>query len=282
MRPGPGTVSESMNTHPEVSPAQLLETVVLAVRTAGNHAHRNHHRRSETIMVAAHDVKLKLDLECQEIIWNIIRTHYPSHAILAEESADKGQPADDPHLSPYTWIVDPIDGTVNFSHGLPWWCCSVAVTHGGETVAAAVYAPATNELFTAARGGTACCNGSPINVSGIQALKASMVLTGLDQKFTEHERRLKRFQAIVDNVQKTRVIGAAALDMCRVAAGQADGYFEAGIYTWDVAAASLIVEMAGGRAETLAEPSRHRRVQLATNGHIHAELKSLLQGLICT
>jgi len=268
-----------MNTHSEIAPALLLETVILAVRTAGNHAQQNRHRKADTVMVAAHDVKLQLDLECQEIIWKIVRTHFPTHAILAEESADKGQPADDPHQSPYTWIIDPIDGTVNFSHGLPWWCCSVAVSYKGKTVAAAVYAPATNELFTAACGGTACCNGTPITVSPVKTLNEAMVLTGLDQKFSEKDQRLMRFLAISDTVQKARVIGAAALDMCRVAAGQSDGYFEAGIYTWDVAAAGLIVELAGGRVETLANPSPHRLIYMATNGHIHEKLKNLIAGL---
>lgn len=268
-----------MNTLPEIAPAVLLETVVLAARTAGNHANHNRHRKADSIMVAAHDVKLKLDVECQEIIWSLIRSRFPTHAILAEESADKGQPADDPHQSPYTWIIDPIDGTVNFTHGLPWWCCSVAVNYQGKTVAAAVYAPATDELFTAARGGTACCNGTPITVSGVKTLKESMVLTGLDQKGTEKYKRLSRFQAISDAAQKARVIGAAALDMCRVAAGQSEGYFEAGIYTWDVAAAGLIVELAGGRAEILDEPSPHRLIYMATNGHIHDELKALITGL---
>lgn len=268
-----------MSAHSEIPPALLLETVILAVRTAGNHALNNQHRKRDSIMIAAHDVKLKLDLECQEIIWSLIRTHFPTHAILAEESADKGQPADDPHQSPYIWIIDPIDGTVNFTHGLPWWCCSVAVNYQGKTVAAAVYAPATNELFTAARGGNACCNGIPISVSSVTTLKESMVLTGLDQKFTKKEQRLKRFLAISDNAQKARVIGAAALDMCRVAAGQSEGYFEAGIYTWDVAAASLIVEMAGGRSETLAEPAPHQLIHMATNGKIHDELKTLITGL---
>jgi len=268
-----------MNTHTEIPPSELLETVVLAVRTAGHHAHSNQHRRTDTVMVAAHDVKLKLDLECQEIIWAMVRKHFPTHAILAEESADKGQPADDPHQSPYTWIIDPIDGTVNFTHGLPWWCCSVAVMYRGKTVAGAVYSPSTGELFTAARGGTACCNGIPLAVSPVKKLKESMVLTGLDQKFTAQGQRLTRFLAISDNVQKARVIGAAALDMCRVAAGQSDGYFEGSIYTWDVAAAGLIVELAGGQVETLAELSPHRLVYMATNGHIHEELKALIKGL---
>jgi len=268
-----------MNTPSEIAPAVLLETVVLAARTAGDHANNNRHRKADSIMVAAHDVKLKLDVECQEIVWSLIRSRFPTHAILAEESADKGQPADDPHQSPYTWIIDPIDGTVNFTHGLPWWCCSVAVNYHGKTVAAAVYAPATNELFTAARGGTACCNGSPIAVSGVKTLKESMVLTGLDQKGTGEYKRLSRFQAISEAAQKARVIGAAALDMCRVAAGQSDGYFEAGIYTWDVAAAGLIVELAGGRVEILDEPSAHRLIYLATNGYIHDEFRTLIKGL---
>ena len=268
-----------MNTESEISPAHLLETVVLAVRTAGTHALNNRHRKTDTVMVAAHDVKLKLDLECQEMIWNLVRQHFPTHAILAEESADKGQPADDPHQSPYLWIIDPIDGTVNFTHGLPWWCCSVAVNYKGKTVAAAVYAPATNELFTSMRGGPACCNGIPLAVSQVKKLKESMVLTGLDQKFTEQDQRLTRFLAISDNVQKARVIGAAALDMCRVAAGQSDGYFEGSIYTWDVAAAGFIVEQAGGRAEILAELSPHRLIFMATNGYIHDELKALVNGL---
>ncbi|MEI6564725.1 MAG: inositol monophosphatase family protein [bacterium] len=268
-----------MNKHPEISPALLLETIVLAVRTAGNHAHENRHRKTETVMVAAHDIKLQLDLECQAIVLKIVRNHFPTHAILAEETADKGQPADNPHGSPYTWVIDPIDGTVNFSHGLPWWCCSVAVHYHGKTVAGAVYAPATDELFTAARGGTACCNGSPITVSEVKKLKESMVLTGLDQKISGQERRRDLFQGIADNAQKARVMGAAALDMCRVAAGQSDGYFEAGIYTWDVSAAGLIVELAGGRAEILAETSPHRLIYLATNGHIHDELKALIERL---
>ncbi len=265
-----------MNHHPDVSPAVLLSTAVKAAQTAGNHALANRHRKSETVLVAAHDVKLKLDLECQAIAMDIVRTAFPDHAILAEESADKGQPAHNPKGSPYTWIIDPIDGTVNSTHGLPWWCCSVAVNYEGITMAGAVYAPATDELFTAARGGVATCNGKPLAVSGVKTLKEAMILTGLDQKLTSTMGRLELFRSIADNVQKARVMGAAALDMCRVAGGQADGYFEGGVYTWDVAAAGLIVEMAGGRAEKLGEPTPHQVLYMATNGHIHDEFKALV------
>lgn len=261
---------------PEVPRSALLETAIKAAQTAGHHALANRHRKSETILVADHDVKLKLDLECQAIAENIVRTAFPDHALLAEESADRGQPAHNPKGSPYQWIIDPIDGTVNFSHGLPWWCCSIAVTYHGVTQAGAVYAPATNELFTATRGGQACCNGQPLAVSGVSTLKGAMILTGLDQKLTRTMGRLELFRGIADSVQKARVMGAAALDLCRVAGGQADGYFEGGVYTWDVAAAGLIVEMAGGRAETLAEPSPHQVLFMATNGHLHDEFKAFL------
>lgn len=265
------------------SPSQLLETAVKAAQAAGNHALSNRHRKSETVMVTAHDVKLKLDLECQEIAERVVRTAFPMHAILAEESACEGQPADNPHNSPYMWVIDPIDGTVNFTHGLPWWCCSIGVTLHGQTVAGAVFAPATDELFTAARGGQALRNGQPISVSGVKTMKEAMVLTGLDQKLNTHMPRLALFRDIADNVQKARVMGAAALDMCRVAAGQADGYFEAGIYTWDVTAAGLIVEMAGGRVEILSNPTPHRLFYMATNGHLHEEFKTLLnKAAVCS
>ncbi len=262
---------------PNISPDRLLETAVRAARTAGLHALANRHRRAETVMVAAHDVKLKLDLECQEIALGIVRADFPDHAILAEESADTGQPTHNPSGSPYTWIIDPIDGTVNFTHGLPWWCCSVAVNHGDETLAGVVFAPASDELFTATRGGPAHRNGQPMAVTGVSSMKEAMVLTGLDQKMTTQMPRLSLFRDIADNVQKARVMGAAALDLCRVAAGQADGYFEAGIYTWDIAAAGLIVERAGGRAEILAKTAPHRLIYLATNGHIHDEFKVFLK-----
>lgn len=263
--------------HPlEPDHTALLQTALRAARAAGRHALENRHRRQETVMVAAHDVKLTLDLECQAIAQAVVREAYPQHAILAEESADKGQPADNPHHSPYVWIIDPIDGTVNFTHALPWWCCSVAVQHAGQVVAGVVFAPATDECFSAARGVGAWRNGEPLAVSAVRQMKEAMVLTGLDQKHHSGMPRLALFKDLADHIQKARVMGAAALDMCRVAAGQADAYFETGVYLWDVAAASLIVEMAGGQAENLAEPSRYQVMHLATNGHLHPELRAFL------
>lgn len=260
---------------PVLTPARLLEVAVAAARTAGTHALTNLERRMDVAQGYAHDVKLKLDMECQAIAEQTILSQFPSHTILGEETADDSAPAPS---SPYLWIIDPIDGTVNFSHGLPFWCCSVAVRHHGKTLAGAVFAPALGELYTAAAGSPAECNGRRLRVSSVPRLNQALVMSGLDQKVNPKMERMELFRAIANASQKTRVMGVAALDMCRVAAGQADGYFEAAIFTWDIAAAALIVENAGGRAEALGNPAPHRLLFLATNGHLHEELKTLILG----
>jgi myo-inositol-1(or 4)-monophosphatase len=253
--------------------ARLLAAAVEATRAATEHARANRSRRHEVAQSFAHDVKLSLDTECQIIAIERIQAHFPDHAILAEESAGNGP------ISPpqgFEWIIDPIDGTVNFSHGMPYWCCSVAVRLDGRTLAGAVHAADFNELYTATRSGPALCNGVPLQVSAVGTLAQSMVMTGLDQKVNPNGERFGVFHAIAQAVQKTRVMGAAALDICRVAAGQAEGYFESSIFTWDIAAAALVVERAGGRTETLAALGPHRWCFMATNGPVHEPLKELI------
>lgn len=266
--PAPVTLSADMET-------RLLAAAVEATRAATDHARRNRHRRLEVAQDFAHDVKLSLDTECQVIAIERIRAHFPDHAILAEESAGSG-PTTPPPPPGFEWIIDPIDGTVNFSHGLPFWCCSIAVRLDGRTVAAAVHAADFNELYTATRSGPALCNGKPLQVSPVDTLARSLVMTGLDQKINPRGERFSVFNAIALSTQKTRVMGVAALDICRVAAGQAEGYFESGIYTWDVAAAGLVVERAGGRTETLAALGAHRWCFMATNGLVHEPLKTVI------
>ena len=260
-----------MTTDPEI--ASLLECALCAAQAAGNHALANHNRRTETISRAAHDVKLALDLECQEIAQETVLERYPGSAITGEEGM---APADPETAGTAEWIIDPIDGTVNFSHGLPFWCCSVAVRRAGKLLAGAVYAPALAECYTAARGAHATCNGTPLAVSATPDLAGSLVCTGLDKNIDPRLPPFEIFRTLSASTQKTRVLGAAALDICRVASGQADGYFETGIYTWDVAAAGLIVEQAGGRIETLREYDAGRLMFLATNGLIHDALRELV------
>ena len=261
-------------SHP-LSEAQLLAAAVEAAQAATTHACTNRHRRLEVAQGFAHDVKLSLDAECQTMAIERLHARFPDHAVLAEESAEGEEGAPVP-VAGYEWIIDPIDGTVNFSHGLPFWCCSIAVRHAGRTVAGVVHAADLGELYTATASGPALCNGKPLAVSSVDILAKSLVMTGLDQKLSPRGARHDVFGAIAEAVQKARVMGVAALDLCRVAAGQADAYFEASIYTWDIAAADLIVERAGGKAETLAALGPHRWCHMASNGRIHAALRDLI------
>lgn len=253
------------------TPRELLETAVDAARAAAGHAAANRHRRHEVAARAKHDVKLNLDLEAQNAALAVIRSRYPDHATLAEE--DVGRAA---RSSEFEWIVDPIDGTVNFSHGLPQWCSAVAVRHGDRTVAGAVYAPDVNELYTASCDGPALLNGAPIKVSPVSRLEEAIVFTGLDKQVDPALKPFFFFERIALNTQKARVMGAAALDICHVACGQGDGYFEAGIYIWDVAAAALVVERAGGTVQILRHLDGERLVFLASNGILHAGLRQLV------
>jgi len=258
----------------EINAETLLECATAAAQAAGQHALTNWKRRWEVHRAFKHDVKLQLDIEAQAKAQEIIRARFPGHAILAEEDDPASHHARP--RSPFRWIIDPIDGTVNFSHGFPIWCSSVAVEYKGEVVAGAVYAPALGNLYQAAIGRPALCDGTEIKVSDVNTLDAAIVFTGLDKSVDPSLPPFALFERIAANTQKARIIGSAALDMCQVAAGHGDGYFEAGIYLWDIAAGSLIVRQAGGQTELLGYQSDNRLRFLATNGRIHAALKQLV------
>ena len=252
------------------SAADLLDCAVAAARAAGVHALQNENRRGEVAQSLAHDVKLNLDTECQHKAEQVIRRAFPDHAILGEEGGKEGD-----GKTPL-WIIDPIDGTVNFSHGLSYWCSSIAVRVGEAMVAGAVYAPVLNELFTASTEQASQCNGRPISVSGLREMSGVLALTGLEKTFDAHLASLEVTRAVSVKVQKIRLYGAAALDLCQVAAGRAEAFFESGVYLWDVAAGGLIVERAGGRVEHLKKLDTYRTRYLSTNGHIHEEFKAIL------
>lgn len=254
----------------------LLDCAVAAAQAAGEHAaDEAPQRRGATVAVAAHDVKLELDIECQRIAEEIIRGTFPHHALLGEEdSAEKRAAA--PSESDFQWVIDPIDGTINFSHGLPQWCCSIAVLHKGVAVAGAVFSPEMNELYCATRDSAATRNGVAIRVSDVQTLDKAMVFTGLDRSATPDRHHLSLLRRISARVQRARIMGSAALDLCHVACGQAEAYFEDWIYLWDIAAAGLIVQQAGGRTEILRDRGDHCLAFLASNGHVHEDIKNTL------
>lgn len=258
----------------EVDSGILLECAIEAARAGGTHALKNIGRRREVLKQLKHDVKLRLDVESQEKVESVVHARFPDHGLLGEEDPyEAGIPRSD---SGYLWIIDPIDGTVNFSHGLPMWCCSVAVRQGDRVVAGAVYAPELDRLFTAAAGQPALCSGAPIRVSSTPTLATSIVCTGTNKNAEAGVPPFMYFERIASSVQRPRITGSAALDICFVASGAADGYFESGIYLWDISAAGLIVEQAGGRAEALGFLDSKRLRFVATNGLIHEELKQTL------
>jgi myo-inositol-1(or 4)-monophosphatase len=154
----------------------------------------------------------------------------------------------------------------------------VAARRGEEALAAAVYAPLLREIYTATAAGPALCNGLPLRVSAVSDLGSAVVHTGLDRQDGVGGASFPVFQAVARAAQRPRVLGSAALDICRVAAGQADAYVETGVYVWDVAAAGLIVRRAGGRGEVLAwrDAKRRRLSYLASNGLIHSALRDLI------
>ena len=255
-------------------PDELLAAAVASARAAGDYALANLNRRGETVTSTRHDVKLRLDTECQIRAEAVILERFPDHGILGEETA--GNPRAPAEGCDLQWIVDPLDGTVNFSHGLPIWCSSVAVRRNDSILAGAVYAPELGELYTATADGPALVNGVEIRVSSVSVLSKAMVYTGTNKGSDEEDRPpFALFEAIARSVQRPRIVGSAALDLCRVARGQGDAYFEANIHTWDVAAAGLMVTRAGGKTEILRRFDDQRLLFMGTNGKLHESLKRL-------
>jgi myo-inositol-1(or 4)-monophosphatase len=220
--------------------SHLLETAICAAETAGKHALENKARRTETSEVFNHDVKLVLDMECQRIAEDVILSEFPDHGILGEEEAQPN------HATAYEWIIDPIDGTVNYTHDFPYWCCSVAVRHHDKMLAGCVYAPEFGDRYTAHIEEPAKCNGEPIQVSDTKDLDKALIFTGLSRHMeSARDPLFDMFRTLALNTQKVRITGSAALDLCHVAGGSCNGYLETSIYLWDHAAAGLIARQAG-------------------------------------
>ncbi|WP_302366247.1 inositol monophosphatase family protein [uncultured Alistipes sp.] len=198
------------------------------------------------------DVVTRADRESEELIVRSILERYPTHAILGEEGGARGDAARE-----WRWVVDPLDGTTNYSQGLPVFCVSIALQYRGETVVGVVYAPYLRELFTAVRGGGAWCrrgDGEPVrlHVSTKQRLDCSVVATGFPYDKSENpDNNSDNVARILPHVRDVRRMGAAAYDLSCVAAAMLDGFWELNLHEWDVCAASLLVIEAGGVVESL-------------------------------
>ena len=213
------------------------------------------------------------DHAAEKAIIEKIKSQYPDHHILSEEVGELVQD------SRYKWIIDPIDGTVNFAHGIPLNCVSIAVEHNGEIVLGAVYNPHMNEFFLAEKGRGATLNDKPIKVSDqTEPIKACLV-TGFPYTYLDMPNGpLSIFERFIRKGVPVRRLGSAAIDLCWVAAGRFDGFYEHKLEAWDSAAGFLMVEEAGGKVTDFEgnafSPYQHRL--LATNGKLHDELLAII------
>lgn len=218
------------------------------------------------------DLVTEADKRSEQIIIDAILRRYPDHRILAEEGTSTGGNGE------FRWIVDPLDGTTNFAHQYPLYCVSIAVERAGETVVGVVYAPYLDELFVAVRGGGAALNGAPLSVSGVTELIGGLLCTGFPYRLDGPTNNLVNWGNFVLRTQATRRDGAAALDICYVAAGRFDGFWEMNLQPWDMAAGALIVVEAGGTISDLYGNSF--RVEgsdiVASNGHLHPLMLDVL------
>jgi myo-inositol-1(or 4)-monophosphatase len=226
------------------------------------------------------DLVTEVDLAVERMFRALIDERYPGHAVLAEE-LQATSPADE--SADHVWIFDPLDGTTNYAHGLPIFCSALALEIAGSVEIAAVYDPVRDELYTAARGAGAWLNGERLRVSRTDRLLDSLMVTGFPYDVHETlDEVIGLFAAFVGRSRAVRRLGSAALDLCYVAAGRLDGFWEARLRPWDTSAASLIVAEAGGRVTRWdGSPFRARDGELAaSNGHIHDELLEVIRGFI--
>ena len=254
------------------APSPFLELAIEAVTRAGGMQRAALGTELAISKKGTIDLVTDVDVAIERMFRSLVADRYPDHDVLGEEL---GAPSGDRPRSPHCWIFDPIDGTTNFTHGLPIFCASLALEIDGTLAVAAVYDPTRDELFTAERGRGAWLNGQPMRVSGVPELVDALLVTGFPYTVhTDPEETLGLFGRFITRSRAVRRLGSAALDVCYVAAGRMDGFWEQGLGPWDIAAAALLVEEAGGRSSDLdGRPFKVRTGRLlATNGHLHEQM----------
>lgn len=253
-------------------PTDSLRIAVLAAKRAGAIQRERYGTNVSVRNKGAVDLVTEVDLACEEAIREILVKHAPDHAIVGEEGGVTG-------AGDNVWYIDPLDGTTNFARGIPVFCVSIGYTEGGGLKSGVVYDPLRDELFCAAEGGGATLNSRPIAVTEREDLDSALLATGFAYDYRTSPRPL--FEAFAEMYKSTiglRRLGAAALDLCYVAAGRFDGYWELGLKPWDTAAGSLIVREAGGMATGLkGEPYNHMNPDIvASNSRIQGAMLSKL------
>ena len=253
---------------------RFLSTAIEAVIRAGALQMAKFGTRLRVEKKGAIDLVTEVDLEVERMFRAMVAERFPDHDVLAEEMGghDRG--------ATHRWVFDPLDGTTNFAHGVPIFCASLALEIDGEAAVAAIYDPNRNELFTAEAGVGSWMNGAPLTVSTNAAVLESMLVTGFPYNVHQQaDALLKTFSDVLKQARAVRRLGSAAIDICWVAAGRMDGFWEATLKPWDTRAAVLILEEAGGKVTGMDGKAWDPVAGdiLATNGLIHDEMLMILK-----
>lgn len=246
-------------------------------REAGQFLRKKFHSHFTVSHKGTVDLVTDADIAAEEMIVSRIKSAFPNHSILAEEKHNTGHEGAD---SSCKWIIDPLDGTTNFAHGYPVFSVSIGLEVAGELELGIVYDPTRDEMFTASRGSGAFCNGVLLHVSRTESLVSSLLATGFPYDIqTSKQDNLNNFCAFAVRTQGIRRAGSAAIDLCYVAAGRFDGFWELKLNPWDCAAGFLMVREAKGRVSNFRgrPASIYGREVVASNGFIHEEMIDVLK-----
>lgn len=252
-----------------------LKTAIQAAQTAGQ-IHKKHYGRVRHIRFKSKN-KLNLvtevDQQCEKAVLSILKVRFPSHNFWGEESGQQKNRSD------YTWLVDPLDGTTNYAHAYPFFCCSIALVRNGKPIVGVIYDALRDECFTAEKGHGAFLNGKRLKVSITKTLDESLVSTGFAYAVRETRYNLDNFRQFVLKAQGVRRDGSAAMNLAYVAAGRFDGFWERGIQAWDMAAGILMVQEAGGKVTDITGKPFGLLGEnaLASNGRIHGQIFRILK-----
>jgi myo-inositol-1(or 4)-monophosphatase len=257
----------------EINREELYETAIEAARRGGAVLQQKHGQHIEIKHKGEIDLVTEADTLSEEVIITLIEERYPYHYILSEEKGTRKR------SSPYKWIIDPLDGTTNFAHGYPMFCVSVGLEYEGEVILGAVYDPIANEMFSTKKGGGAFLNGKRIHVSEVKDLSEALLTTGFPYDIRQDTvDNINYFSNFCRKAQAVRRPGSAALDLCYVASGRFDGFWEMKLFPWDVSAGALLVEEAGGKVTDFNGNTFdiYAREVLASNGLIHQDMIDVL------
>ena len=250
-----------------VSLASALTVAVKAARAAGKVIHANWHRPKRVNSAEAHDIKLELDVRCQALIEKILAGAFPQIPVLGEEGITGDVTAD------YRWVVDPIDGTVNYFFGMPHAAVSIALQHREKSVVGVIYDPFTAEIWTTIKDRPTRLNGKVVRVSNRSRIEDSIIALGFSKSQDNLDKSMPHLIRLARRAKKIRIMGSAALELVYVACGRLDAYVERRINLWDVAAGSLLVENAGGEFYAPPAPGKFRYAMCADNGRLRKKLQ---------